>query len=46
VLHVYTIITCLYYVVITRQYNPPIWKSSSPSNEFTSVCSILSYNTI
>jgi len=39
-------VTCLYSehvfcsVVITRQFNPPISKFSSPCNEFTSVVNV------
>ena len=36
----------LYFVVITRQPNPPIPEFNSPYNEFTSVCSTFVYNGI
>jgi len=34
----------LYYVVITRQSNPPISQFNSPCNEFMSVWSMFVYN--
>ena len=48
VLHVYVLDMgyLLYCVVITRQFNPPISKCSRLSNEFTSVWSMFTCNSI
>jgi len=44
VLHVYTMHTCLYYVVITWQSNQPISQFNIQCNEFTSFWSMFVYN--